>query len=133
LVRPVVAALGLAVSAAIGSSACSRGDESVEPAPEAFCEAVIDLEDGLAELAGEAEDVQIRGQIRLVRRVVETAPRPVEADARIFLAALEAVRDNPDDPSLRDDPDVEEAVANVERYAIEGCELFERDGGGSPF
>jgi hypothetical protein len=131
-VRPVVP-LGLAVIVAVGLSACSRGDETVEPAPEAFCEAVIDLEDGLAELAGEAEAVQIRGQIRLVRRVAETAPPQVEADARTFLEALEAVRDDPDDRSLRDDPDVEEAVADVERYAIEGCELFERDGGGSPF
>jgi hypothetical protein len=130
-VRPVV--LGLAVAAALFTTACSRGDDAVEPAPEAFCEAVIDLEDGLAELAGEDEDVQIRGQIRLVRRVAQTAPVEVRRDARTFLAALEAIRDHPDDQSLRDDPDVEEAVANVERYAIEGCDLFERDGGGSPF
>ena len=129
--RPVV--LGLAVAAALFTTTCSRGDDSAEPAPEAFCDAVIDLEDGLAELAGEAEDVQIRGQIRLVRRVARTAPAEVRRDARTFLAALEAIRDHPDDQSLRDDPDVEEAVANVERHAIEGCDLFERDGGGSPF
>jgi hypothetical protein len=131
--RPGIVRLALALTAAIVVAACSRGDESVEPAPEAFCDAVIDLEDGLAELAGKAEDVQVRGQIPLVRRVADTAPRQVERDARIFLEALEAVRDNPDDPSLRDDPDVLEAVENVERYAIEGCELYERDGGGSPF
>jgi hypothetical protein len=68
-----------------------------------------------------------------VRRVAETAPRAIAADARVFLDAMEAVRDDPDDPSLRDDPDVQDAVESVERYAIEGCALYERDGGGSPF
>ncbi|HEX6312101.1 MAG TPA: hypothetical protein VF152_10785, partial [Acidimicrobiia bacterium] len=72
------------------------------------------------------------GQIPLVRRVAETAPPEVADDARTFLEALEALRDDPDDPSLRDDPEIEEAVANVERYAIDGCALYERDGGGSP-
>jgi hypothetical protein len=129
-----LAPLALAVLvAAVSFSACASDREQVAPAPDAFCEAVIDLEDGLAELAGKPEDVQIREQIPLVRRVAETAPRQVEGDARTFLEALEALSDNPDDQSLRDDPEVQEAVDNVERYAIDGCELYERDGGGSPF
>jgi hypothetical protein len=119
--------LALAVAAAVSLGACSRGDGDVARPPEAFCDAVIDLEDGLERMVG------LDRQVRLVRRVAETAPRSVEADARVFLDAMEAVRDDPDDPSLRDDPEVRDAVENVERYAIEGCELYEREGGGSPF
>jgi hypothetical protein len=125
-VRPifVVAAL-FAVTAVAG---CGRSDEPVTRPPDAFCEAAIDLEDGLENLVGIGE------QIRLVRRLVETAPPEIEADARTFLDALEAVRDDPDNPELRDDPDVQAAVDNVNRFATNGCELVEREGGGgSPF
>jgi hypothetical protein len=110
-----------------GLGACRRNDEPVTRPPEAFCQAAIDLEDGLEEL------VDIDEQIRLVRRLVETAPAEIEADARTFLDALEAVRDDPDNPDLRDDPDVREAVDTVNRFATNGCELPEREsGGGSP-
>jgi hypothetical protein len=127
VVRTRLTSLTLAVAVAVGIGACRRGDGDVARPPEAFCEAVIDLEDGLERM------VSLDRQVRLVRRVAETAPRTIEADARVFLDAMEAVRDDPDDPSLRDDPDVRDAVESVERYAIEGCELYERNGGGSPF
>jgi hypothetical protein len=125
-----LAPLALAVVAvAVSFSACARdGDrDQVEPAPEAFCEAAIDLDRGLERMVG------LDRQVRLVRRVAETAPADVEADAQTFLEAMEAVRADPDDPSLRDDPDVQEAVENVNRYAVEGCALYEQEGGGSPF
>jgi hypothetical protein len=118
-----VAVVLVAVSAATG---CGRSDEPVTRPPDAFCEAAIDLEDGLENLVG------INEQVRLVRRLVETAPSEIEADARTFLDALEAVRDDPDNPDLRDDPDVQEAVERVNRFATNGCELFEQEGG-SPF
>lgn len=114
-------ALGLAVAFLAG---CQRSDEPVTRPPDAFCEAAIDLEDGLENLVG------IDKQVRLVRRLVETAPPEIEADARTFLDALESVRDDPDNPDLRDDPDVQEAVDNVNRFATNGCELVEREGGG---
>ena len=115
------------LAAAVSVSACARDRDAVEPAPDAFCEAAIDLDRGLERM------VDLDRQVRLVRRVAETAPVEIEADARTFLEAMEAVRDDPDDPSLRDDPDVQEAVENVNRYAVEGCALYEQEGGGSPF
>ena len=122
------ASFALAVVAAVASvSACARDRDEVEPAPDAFCEAAIDLDRGLERM------VDLDRQVRLVRRVAETAPADIEADAQTFLQAMEAVRDDPDDESLRDDPDVQQAVENVNRYAVEGCALYEQEGGGSPF
>jgi hypothetical protein len=122
--RPVraTAALALAISIAF-LGACRRADDDVARPPDPFCEAAIDLEEGLVEQVG------IDEQIRLVRRLVETAPAEIEADAQTFLDALEAVRVDPGDPDLRDDPDVREAVDNVNRFASQGCELFEQEGG----
>ena len=116
-----------AVAVAVSVGACARDRDEVEPAPEEFCEAAIDLDRGLERM------VDLDRQVLLVRRVAETAPADIEADAQTFLDAMEAVRDDPDDPSLRDDPDVQEAVENVNRYAVEGCALYEQEGGGSPF
>jgi hypothetical protein len=127
--RRFVAPTTVALLVAVSLAACSGDDAPV--ASRAFCEAVIDLEDGFADLVGEPQDVQIRGQIRLVQELVDTAPREVRADARAFLEALEAIEADPDNEALRDDPDVREAVTNVERYAIDGCELY-GGGGGSP-
>ncbi|MGI8795925.1 MAG: hypothetical protein ACR2IR_04960 [Acidimicrobiia bacterium] len=108
----------------VSAAGCRSSDEPVTRPPEAFCQTAIDLEEGLEQL------VDIDEQIRLVRRLVETAPPEIEGDARTFLDALEAVRADPDNPDLRDDPDVREAVDNVNRFATEGCELPEREGGG---
>ena len=119
--------LVIATLCVVGVAACNRTDEPATAPPDAFCEAAVDLEEGLVEQVG------INEQIRLVRRLVETAPAEIEADAQTFLDALEAVRDDPDDPDLRDDPDVREAVDDVNRFASQGCELFEQEGGGSPF
>jgi hypothetical protein len=66
--------------------------------------------------------------------MVETAPAEIKPDAQAFLDALEAIEADPDNPELRDDPDAQEAVENVNRYATNGCNLLEdEDGGGSPF
>jgi hypothetical protein len=125
--RRFVAPASVALLAAVSLAACSGDDAPA--APRAFCDAVVDLEDGFVDLFDEPRDVQIRGQIELVEEVVDTAPREIEPDARTFLEALEAIRDDPDNDALRDDPEVEEAVANVERYAIDGCGLYEDDSG----
>ncbi len=120
--RPILLVAALLATTAVGG--CRRSDEPVTHPPDAFCEAAVDLENGLEHQVG------INRQITLIRRLVETAPAEIESDTRAFLDALEAVRDDPDNPDLRDDPDVQEAVDNVNRFASQGCELFERDGGG---
>lgn len=132
-VRPILVVAALfAVTTVAG---CGRSDEPVTRPPEAFCEAAIDLEEGLENVADIDETrKRARELIPLVRRLAEAAPPEIEADARTFLDALEAVRDDPDNPDLRDDPDVQEAVDRVNRFATDGCELVEREGGGgSPF
>jgi hypothetical protein len=118
-----VAAALVAVAVLVG---CARDDEPVARPSNAFCDAVVRFEDRLERGASLDE------QIRLVRRLVATAPAEITPDARTFLDALERLRDDPDDPAVRDDPDVEEAVDDVNRFATNGCDLFERDGGGSP-
>ncbi len=120
----------VALTTALGVSGCRSddgGDATSRPS-EAFCRAAERYEDRLVRGAGVDE------QVRLVRRLVETAPAEIEADARTFLDALEAVQADPDDPDVRDDPDVQEAVENVNRYATNACKLLEdEDGGVSPF
>lgn len=116
----------MTIAAVVVLSACSRGDGQSAPRPsEEFCEAAIEFERGLE------QRVDLDEQIRLLESVVETAPREIETDARTFLDALEVVRADPDDAAVVDDPEVEAAVENVERYVIDGCGLYE--GGGSPF
>ena len=118
------------ITTALGVAGCrsdDNGGAATRPS-EAFCRAAERYEDRLVRGARVGE------QVRLVRRMVETAPAEIEADAETFLDALEAVQADPDDPDVRDDPEVQEAVENVQRFAIDGCNLLEdEDGGGSPF
>jgi hypothetical protein len=113
----VVAATAVAGMAA---SACDRDDEPTARPAREFCVAADDLDEGLS-----AGRLDLDEQIRLVGRLVEHAPSEISADATTFLDALERVDD---DPSVRDDPDVEEAVDNVNRYASRACGLFEEGG-----
>jgi hypothetical protein len=99
---------------------CRRGNDA-PPASEAFCKAAVKYEERIQRGAGVDE------QIRLVERIVRTAPRKIEADAQTFLDALRRVRT---DPSIKDDPKVKKAVAAVERYAAKGCGFYQRPGGG---
>ncbi len=119
----------VAVLALVAAAGCRSGDgDGAARPPDAFCRAAERYEDRLVRGADVDE------QVRLVRRLVETAPPEIVADAWTFLDALEAVQADPDDPAVRDDPDVQEAVENVQRFAIDGCDLLEdEDGGGSPF
>jgi hypothetical protein len=103
---------------------CARDSEPVTRPPEAFCDAAAELDEELPR-------ADIREQIRLVRRMLAAAPAEIEPETRTFLEALERVEADPDNPELRDDPDVRAAVEDVNRFAIEGCELLEQ-GGNSP-
>jgi len=54
------------------------------------------------------------------------APSDIRGDANTF---LEAMRRVDRDPSVVDDPQVADAVENVNRRAANGCGFFERDAG----
>jgi hypothetical protein len=116
----LVVVVTVALAATLGAG-CRSGDDGAANPPAAFCEAAAKYEDRLVNGA------DIDEQIRLVRRMVETAPAEIKPDTQTFLAALEAVRDDPED---RGDAAVQEAVENVNRYATSGCDLLEQDGGG---
>lgn len=113
---PVVAVL----AAGVVLAACRSGGDSPKP-PKAFCDAASRYDDRLQKGA------ELDEQIRLVERIAAAAPVKVKADAEKFLDALRRVET---DPSVRDNPDIQRAVENVNRYAAQGCGFYERRPGG---
>lgn len=117
--RLVVAAVLIVTSAGLG--ACrSEGNDAPKP-PRAFCDAATRFDDRLSKGAN------VNEQIRLVQRMVDTAPAKIKADAQTFVDALRRVET---DPAVRDDPQIKRAVDNVNRYAAQGCGFYKRQGGG---
>jgi hypothetical protein len=109
------------LAATVLVAACrSEGSDTPKP-PRAFCDAAARFDDRLSKGANVDE------QIRLVQRMVETAPGKIKADAEMFLDAL---RRSKTDASVRDDPKIKQAVDKVNRYAAQGCGFYQRPGGG---
>jgi hypothetical protein len=99
-----------------------RPDTTSGPKPSrAFCDAASRYDDRLSKGA------KLDEQIRLVQRMVETAPAKIKADTQTFVDALRRVEA---DPSVKDDREVKQAVEEVNRYAAQGCGFYERQGGG---
>jgi hypothetical protein len=98
----------------------SEGSDTPKP-PRRFCDAASRYDDRVQ------RNAKLDEQIRLVQRMVETAPRKIKADAETFLDAL---RRSKTDPSVKDDPKIKRAVDNVNRYAAQGCGFYQRPGGG---
>jgi hypothetical protein len=119
VVARVVAVSIVLVFAVLGAGCRSGGD--APKAPRAFCAAASDYDNRLSKGA------KLDEQIRLVEKIVATAPAKIEADAETFLDALRRVES---DPSVKDDAEIKQAVENVNRYAAQGCGFYERRGGG---
>jgi hypothetical protein len=117
--RLAVAAV-LLVAALVGG-ACSSEGGNAPKAPLAFCKAAARYDDRLS------RNAKIDEQIRLVQRMVDTAPAKIKANAQTFVDALRQVET---DKSVKDDPNVKRAVESVNRYAAQGCGFYERQGGG---
>jgi hypothetical protein len=100
------------------------GSQTLE-ASKAFCLAA-DRYDSLLERQQGAGEVDVDRQIVRVEDIAQTAPAAIADDAQMFLDAL---RDVGDDPSLKDDPKVREAVDNVNRYANQACGVYDRRSG----
>jgi hypothetical protein len=110
------------VAAAVLAAGCgSEGGANTPKASVAFCRAASNFDDRLSRGA------KLDEQIRLVQRMVDTAPAKIKADATTFLDALQRVET---DKSVRDDPNVKRAVEKVNRYAAQGCGFYESQGGG---
>ena len=116
--RRCVVLLALVLMAGCG------GSETLE-ASKAFCLAA-DRYDSLLERQQEDGEVDIDRQIVRVEEIARTAPAAITDDAQTFLDAL---RDVGDDPSLKDDPKIREAVDNVNRYANQACGVYDRKSG----
>ena len=110
----------LLVAALIGG-ACSSESGNAPKAPLAFCKAAARYDDRVS------RNAKIDEQVRLVQRMVDTAPAKIKANAQTFVDALRRVET---DRSAKDDPNVKRAVENVNRYAAQGCGFYERQGGG---
>ena len=117
--RLAVAAV-LLVAALVGG-ACSSEGGNAPKAPLAFCKAAARYDDRVS------RNAKIDEQVRLVQRMVDTAPAKIKANAQTFVDALRRVET---DKSAKDDPNVKRAVENVNRYAAQGCGFYERQGGG---
>ena len=117
--RLAVAAV-LLVAALVGG-ACSSESGNAPKAPLAFCKAAARYDDRVS------RNAKIDEQVRLVQRMVDTAPAKIKANAQTFVDALRRVET---DKSAKDDPNVKRAVENVNRYAAQGCGFYERQGGG---
>jgi hypothetical protein len=115
---PVVAVLAALLLAVAGCSS----ERDAPDAPLAFCKAAAEYDHQLSTKT----EVPLRTQIRLVGDIVDAAPRAVVDDARTFLNALEAV--GTDDEGV-DDPEIRQAVENVNRYAAQGCDFYARRSG----
>ncbi len=117
----VVTAVVVVAAAAMLAAGCGSEGGDAPKAPLAFCKAAARFDDRLSKGA------KLDEQIRLVQRMVDTAPAKIEADAQTFVDALGRVET---DESVKDDPNVKRAVENVNRYAAQGCGFYERQGGG---
>ena len=118
-IRPALLLVVLAAVAAVAG--CSSESGSAPKAPLAFCKAAANYDDRLSKGASIGE------QIRLVQRMVATAPAKIKSDAETFLDAMRRVEM---DASVKDNPRVKRAVDNVNRYAAQGCGFYQQQGGG---
>jgi len=114
----------MVVVLAVGTGACSREDKP--SASRAFCLAAERYGDEL-ERQQEKGEIDTARQIEHVEEIVAEAPPEIEQDAKTFLDALERVED---DPSVKGDADIQEAVDNVNRFANQACGVYERRRGG---
>ena len=119
--RIAVAATILAVAGT--AAGCSR--EEKPPASRAFCRAADDYNKEL-ERAQRKREASVERQLPLVEELARTAPRAIVGDAKAFVDALRRVET---DPAVRNDPSVRTAVENVNRYANQACNVYERDSG----
>lgn len=114
-----MAVAAVLVTAVLGAG-CRSGSDAPK-APRAFCDAASRYDDRLSKGA------RLDEQIRLVEKIAATAPAKIKSDAETFLDALRRVET---DPSVKDDPKIQSAVEDVNRYAAQGCGFYQRQGGG---
>jgi hypothetical protein len=116
--------LSLAVAALAVVAGCSGQDDKPK-VTKAFCTAADRLDKELQHQS--VTKLDIDAQIERVEELAATAPKAIEPQAEIYLEAMRAVKSDPD--FRKDDPKVERAVDDVNRYASQGCNVYQREGG----
>ena len=106
------------VALALLAAGCSSASKAAPP--KAFCDAANRYE-GELDHEQTVGKINVAKQISIVEQMAANAPSSVRADAQTFLTSLRKVGT---DPHLRDNPAVERAVNNVNRYASNKCGLF---------
>lgn len=101
------------------------GSTEKPTASRAFCTAADNYSKEL-ERAKKQGKPDLDRQLPLVEKLASTAPRAIREDATTFADALRRLRD---DPSVKDDAGVRDAVDNVNRFANQACNVYERDSG----
>ena len=102
---------------------CSRSEKP--EASKEFCRAA-DRYNTELERQQENGKIDTDRQIERVEKLAATAPASIRDEAEVFLDALRRVDD---DPSVKDDPEIREAVDDVNRYANQACGVYDRDSG----
>jgi hypothetical protein len=118
------AGAGVLAVVALVAAGCSS-ERDAPNAPLAFCRPASNYDYAITT---KGRDLPITRHIHYLRAMVAAAPKAIEADARVYLEALERQQERPSAP--RDDPKVQQAVENVNRYAAQGCEFYARRRGG---
>jgi len=107
------------------AAACGGGNADKPKVNKAFCDAAGRYEKEL-ERQAKKNIVDVDKQIEIVADLTDAAPKPIRSQAERFLDALQRVEA---EPELRDDPDIREAVDDVNRYAAQGCGVYDRRSG----
>ncbi len=116
-------------AAAIAVLAASCGGQSKPTASRAFCRAADDY-NAQVERAFKKQNqgtAEAGRQAKLLDEVARTAPGKIRADAHTFATAMHKRAEG--DTSVVDDPDIERAAANVNRFANQACNVYQRDSG----
>ena len=104
--------------------ACASTEKPTASRP--FCTAADNYNNELtrAQKQGKAD---IDRQLPLVEKLAATAPAKIRADANTFAKAMRRVAHG--DSSVVDDPEVKTATENVNRFANQACNVYQRDSG----
>ena len=118
---PLVVVLGF------GLLACSGTEKPT--ASRAFCKAADNYDNQVerARKRNQQGTAEAARQAPLLAEMARTAPRKIRADAQTFADAMQRRADG--DNSVIDDPDIERAADNVNRFANQACNVYQRDSG----
>ncbi len=122
----LAASVALAGILAATAVSCSEDQTSGLPTPKAaFCEAAWNYDHRIE------RGTSIPEQITILEKVERNAPKDVATDASLFLDTMREGEHATEKQraKLQEDPKFKQAVNNVNRRAINGCDFFKKEPG----